>query len=210
MRFKEFLLENDAEDFQIEKFAKDCHQFLSDIKGIKASNIPVRGQKAAGTGDWDICDTKNARASVHTDRELHNALNDFFEMEFNWRARENNALFISGDIRTANMYGTEYACFPIGQYQSLWSPNVTDLFADVYSIKTWIPKNPANLDEDDIDKIVSIIASYEWFHNSELQKGLSTVNEIILGCKQYYVIKLDSKLYKEVVLPFLKSEGIVK
>ena len=208
MKSKEFIFEDEQADIvaiQVEyelteqdvKFAlavkAKCKPFLQDVDFRAFSEFGLfRGIK----DDNDYL-TKvvrlDGRQPKDTAEGLHNKLNAFYTAEFGAAFR--NAIFCTGDYAKAQDYGNAYNIFPIGDFRSLWSPDINDLWVEHSTFRRNFAKNGRRImdyinDAED-SFIENVIAKADWKTN-ELKNGIKYKNEIMIRCKQYFACRVDS------------------
>lgn len=127
VRLKDFILAEDGNDFDVDKFYADCGPFIKEIRGIKQKYLPKHGSIISPLG-WEVRRIIAREKPRDTPIELHDIMNDYFEERFGWRARS-ESIFTTGDLATAARYGTVALCFPIGEnYQTLWGKGLKICF----------------------------------------------------------------------------------
>ena len=103
---------------------KQCAPFFQSYKGIKL----YRGIKSAAE---TIIYTKSAyldhREPLDSEPHHHNVLNKAFTYTFNHPYR--NGVFVVGKQKEADMYGDVHIVIPIGDFDYIWSPYVSDMFS---------------------------------------------------------------------------------
>lgn len=131
MRFKKYL--NEQKELTIkealENIKKECQPFLKDLK--KASpinNLLYSGRKEKTLEAFRGTVRKN-RVPKDTPLSIHNWLDSWFEENFGIKARSNSLMAV-GDTSVAKGYGNLYAIFPIGNYEIIWSPEISDLYTE--------------------------------------------------------------------------------
>jgi hypothetical protein len=123
-----------------------------------------------------------------------------------------NWLFVTGSEHIAGVeYGTVYAVFPIGDFEWLSSPDITDLFTivDNMEFETRQDEEYKNLSSDakkDIvdEKLRVLINTSKWEFNTHLTKCIKSEKEIMVKADKFYMIRVTSDLFTDVIEPLLK------
>ena len=135
--------------------------------------------------------------------ELHKMINKYFVKAFKRPFR--NAMFCTGVLADAKTYGTAYAVYPIGKFQYLWSPSVTDLWTtyedNLYDMTEQIidngfPREDAeNMTPEFLNKTYKLFLKEfvvgEFIHNKGLQKAIQSGKEVMVWCEEYYAVKYE-------------------
>lgn len=194
--FKQFLNEADPKSYDNEvrtMIERDCGQFIRDsdrngflFRGIKHSHL---------SGDLHVTDSEGnklvyIRKTVRSDREprdmsseTHRTLNAWFDDKFGFKART-EGLFAFGENSSSEIieeYGDPHIIFPIGEFQYVWSVNISDLYVDLQG---------EELDEGEPADII------EWLNKQEYRKtGLDSAVrnecEIMIKCDKYYAFPIE-------------------
>jgi hypothetical protein len=201
------LIELHVNSIDLKKFEEDCKPWLDAIRG---TSTPAYHGTKNYPKDWEIRKALASRAPRDTPGELNDIINDFFEKKFNWRARE-NGMFVTGHSSDAYTYGKPCVIFPIGKFESLWSPEVRDLTSIYIDHKSALRYGPDRMDADvaalkAIGDAAQGLKHSHWYHNEELVGGLTSSCEIIIRADSYYFFRHDETYY-DTVRPFLLNEG---
>lgn len=207
MRFKQFIAE---QAFNLDKFFKDCAPFLEEIKGISDKHLAKHGTKTA-PNRWGITEFQVRHEPRNSPPALHQGVNAFFKEKFGWAARS-HSMFVSGDYEQASTYGPVCLVFPIGKFQTLWSPEVYDLYHEYSNAKDTLRRGGTSDEWDSlVDKAtvntITYVEHANWHFNTELKQGLKAGNEIMLFAPTYYQIRMWSDTH-DAVLAALKERGI--
>jgi len=185
---------------------EECKPFLEAIKG--ANELPWHGTHDYPT-DYAVRTLNQDRRPRDTPNELDIAINDFFEQKFGWRARQ-QGIFITGNYRDAMAYGEPCILFPIGEFRSIWCPEVHDLMHTMDAIDYDLRKDVP----DRVERRRKVLANTEgnikamdWYYNKELPKGLDMRLEIIIGCKTFFLFRQG--FFNEVLRPSLIKAGYI-
>ena len=130
MKVNELLLEaHDGLEQVLTLIKKDCKPFLS-----KATLHLWRGIEGESSSLTELSDgiyrgkVRTNRVPRDSNQNIHKIVDDALEKHFGIRGRS-QALFVTTNTKVANMYGTPYMIFPIGQFKILWSPYIHDVFS---------------------------------------------------------------------------------
>lgn len=189
MRLVKYLDENiqSFEDIwtQIEK---DCKPFLKEAK--KAGKFVWRGvSESKRYGGLTKLNLRKDRRPVDTSAKMHDYFDDIFNRHFGFKGRS-NALFCTGSAYTAEDWGQPYMVFPIGKFKFIYSHTINDLFDWHRSANhSHIKWNKLYIDGvlDDEPLFASL------YTNKNLAAGIRSNNEIMLNCKEYYLLHVGHK-----------------
>lgn len=193
MKFYKYLHEGMGigED-ELDKMSSDCWPFIRDLLSIGSvgsllwSGRMKREQLFVGT-------VRKNRVPKDTPKEWHEELDRLFYEKFGIRARS-NTLFCSPVQSFAESFGISYMIFPMGRYEIIWSPQVTDLYSDVIKPLMSDLNEPAGAEEleDVVDR----------YTKGNLKSALKSESEIMLSCDEYYGIHYS---YKPLIYQWLKD-----
>lgn len=193
----------ELQSFDLAKFEQDCQPWLNAMAG---STEPAwHGSKE--TFDWEIRQMRVRPKPRNTPVDLHNSVNDYFESRFNgWRARE-QGMFITGHANTAYGYGKLFTIFPIGNFKSLWSPEIEDLTSTYSDFKS-MNKKDTIWDDNAAAKDLTLdyVQKCKWYLDEKVKEGLMDGNEIIVNCEAFYIFNKDLT-YQKTIRPFLIKKG---
>jgi hypothetical protein len=202
MKFKEYLNENQSKEEIKSILEKDCKPFLKnwDVLGV---GLFYTGRREKISSIINKKVRKN-RAPRDNPKEIHELLDDWFYKKFGVRSRS-NVVFATRNAGVALDYGPPYLIFPIGNYISVSSDKIEDLYNEIREIFFDLFKHQLNdyrlnsLSNEDMerfkDKIIDMLKS------SNYKKGLQRhINEQMITCKEYYLvnIKYENYLYNEL------------
>lgn len=208
MRFKQFITE---QKFNLDKFFKECEPYLTEITGIDRSHLAKHGTRTA-PNQWEIVEFQPRMGPRDSQRRLHDEVNAFFKEKFDWAARS-HALFVTGDYEQAKTYGPTTLVFPIGKIQTLWSPDVYDMYHVYSDAKDQLrrrgkPGLEDTIINDAVDITIESIKESTWYFNRRLKEGLETGHEIMLFAPAYYEVRMWTDTY-DLVMGALKEKGII-
>lgn len=156
MNFKQFILEDWQQPIGLsaEEMAsviiEECGPFLEATKFQSNQYFAglFKGLSGLRKGSFaHKIDVKLDRKPVDTPLEFHNILDNYFLRKFNRKFRSEST-FAVGDIDIAHRYGTCYMIFPIGKFESLWSPKVQDAFDNLFKHEKFL--DPINEEWSDV------------------------------------------------------------
>ena len=180
-----------------EKLKKECKLFINDMKVY--DSFLYRGL-INYTDVYIKNKVRKNRIPKSTDIEIHTLIDDLFFEKFNIRPRS-ESVFVTSSYCNAFNYGNVFLFFPVGDYISISSDKVDDLYAyinEVYDIS-----NLHELTEDKYnyikDELKDLVNTYKINDMSEVIKS---GNEIMIICDEYYIIrqKYESQLRKLLIL----------
>lgn len=201
--------------FDFDRFFKDCAPYLDAIKGTGAGDLAKHGSRSA-PDEWTIINWEPRPEPRDSPKKLHDEMNRFFKEKFGWAARS-HAMFVTGDYEQAKTYGPISLIFPIGKFQSLWSPDVYDqyhVYSDMRDSLWREQKRPnADLFDNEYREQVAVatakkLQAADWRFNTDLRKGLETKHEIMMFAPRFYIVRMWTDTHDEIVKQ-LKERGIV-
>lgn len=178
-------------DELIVKIKKDCQPFLKLIKG---HSFLWRGSNLPYTGGYGKFSPRTNRKPRDLQYNLHDAFNLAFKKKFGWYARS-EGLFCNGNKHTITQFGVPVMIFPIGAFKYIWSRDVVDLYTFV---REYFGQRWTFIDAEVKDILASpefqrIVKSYS---NRDFAAALNADVEIIINCKQYYLVDYVYSKYK--------------
>jgi hypothetical protein len=181
-RLQQYINEEKTKDLQylINMVKSDCKPFLREMK--KAGQFLYRGYDNVEYSTTEVVYYKKKVRSDRKPRDMyqnvHNKMDKLFDEKFGWKARS-NGIFCTGDRTTALGYGTAFMVFPIGNFKFIWSPEVEDLWRWV---RGHISSRKGKSTVPDLEGIS------ETYTNKDFPKAIKSGNEIIINCKEYYML----------------------
>jgi len=171
----------------------ECSEFLQEInydlvyklfRGIPKLNS-LYGKKH----------TRTDRRPMSNDYRTHEYFNLYFKRKYGVAFR--SSVFATGRAAAAITYGTLVNIFPIGKFDYLWSPDITDLYGSVTKGKLIDFNIIAHdaLSNTNSDNYVSKIDDYlsdvgvKFYHNTDLTDAILSCSEIMINCNSYYYIR---------------------
>ena len=212
MRLTKYLCESSKTLLKVEYkdminlIKKDCKPFLYNWNKNYNKNFLYSGRHLTH-GSFYVSKVRQDRYPKDTPLELHNFIDNWFYKKFGIKARS-NAIFCSFDINSTKSYGNPYIIFPIGEYTTIASPIIKDLYDEIDNATYLMPsRNGDNTglenwnnytDETTNDKIID--ATLDILNKGKYTKNIysSSAYEIMLHCKEYYMMKADKFLIKSI------------
>jgi hypothetical protein len=127
------------------------------------------------------------------DKYTHQIIDNLFEKYYGWKARS-SSVFVEGENNPPNYYGDNiWAFFAIGNFDYLWSIKNIDFLMTSNKIKSQIPMlsiEKIKTVEEYKEKLKKIIKE-DYILNNNLKIALEKhpYNEIMVKCKEYYLIQ---------------------
>lgn len=176
----------------VKQIKKDCQPFLKQFGG----HLLYRGSPSFGTGKgpakfFQKRAVRTDRNPLSTDPDIHRVTDEWFKEKFGIAGRS-GALFTTGGFIEARGYGTVYCIFPIGEFKFVWSPTVRDLFVAGRDIKGVADAVPY------LEK-----AGYK---DTDLAKAIKSGKEIMVDCKEYYMVMAQTPRERDELLGMLADE----
>lgn len=166
---------------------RDCKPFLDQLGG----NLMYRGSRSQNHGPTRLFSKRGVRTNrrpTNTDPHVHDQMNDWFEKKFKIKARS-ETVFTTGRFADAKGYGTVYCIFPIGDFKFIWSPKIDDLFVRLRAEHE--ADIPGFLDAAD-------------YQDDDLAQALRGDREIMVACKEYYLLLANTPEQRMQVLRMLE------
>ena len=188
MRLVHYINEEKLYKLMIPKIKKECSKFIKDMRGAKGCLIRYDRKHS----DWKISKNRSRdyRKPTSTEEELSKKIDNLFAKKFGWKARSKNVVFCWGVTAKVVNSITRYV-FPAGDYKILWSPIVTDLFANLYGNKekfgmeSILDSNPELIKKQIKYFEENLLDSYT---DKNIKKAVISGNEIMVKCKEYFLI----------------------
>ena len=197
-----------------EMIAKDCQPYLNLIHFPQRdrSGIPFLLYRGMHQNDVpaDIltpATVRKDRKPLDTNKLSSEIVDDWLFNLVKWRPRS-AGLFVTSITRNARDYGVPYLVFPIGPFDYLWSPVISDMMVAVNTIT-----GPKQTPDERQEKLIKkMLAKADWQHN----KGFDTFmrntfmrdsygTEIVLNVNSFYAVPLcDSYIRQQNLLPALE------
>jgi hypothetical protein len=207
VRFKDFLREGDAEtaaDF-LAAIERLCAPFIHELPHPLHPDILLFRGMTGLVGDFSMLDANKSRRPKDTERQFHDAADDWFFDNFGWHARS-EGVFCTGSKAQAKVYGpTIYAILPVGpRYEYIWSPKIKDMYQQTGTAKH-IAKQALGLnatDEEVMDEsleILNMVLKSGNYQDRDLEAAIMSHNEVMLRCDRYVAIKHEGDLWQYFV-----------
>jgi hypothetical protein len=130
----------------------------------------------------------NDRTPMAMSLRLQKTMNEYFSSQFGSPFR--NAALCTGDHNHAQIFGTVFSVFPIGEYQYLWSPDIADVNWAYGAFRTNYQFDYADSNELDTGFMKNVIADAT-FRTIDLSVAIASEKEIMLRCNSYYGVSND-------------------
>ena len=122
--------------------------------------------------------------------DLQQRLNEYFTEYYGSPFR--NAMFCTGNENETETFGDTYIVFPINKFKYLWSTDINDIN---YAFSNWLhnidrdERIKLNRDESSKNfKFMNEIITKSNYKTTDLLHGIQSNNEIMIRCKEYYVL----------------------
>lgn len=200
MRFYNYINEENINKVR-EDINKLCKPYIKNLKKMASRSdndkFLFSGRKSSAS-DVIKGKVRQDRRPKDMPLEVHELLDKQFQKEFGIKARS-NSLFCTLRVSTAKAYGVPYYIFPIGNYTTIWSNEVNDLFE-------WIKDDIGTSRRNDFDHLHGAIDNWKHVNNKEeildiiedmnipakyytdksyIRMKRDSDNEIMLHCKEY-------------------------
>ena len=191
MRLQQYLNEDIVKE-RIELIEKNCQPFLKQMKSVNFKNGDLLYSGRKSSDEFNKKRVRKDRNPTDTPIKFHNWLDDWFYKKFGIRARS-NSVFCTGDTDVIETYGNQYVIFPIGKFKIIWNSQLKDLFNIVhfdYGIEHWIEE---------------FLKKSKTYKTGDLQGAIKSKNEIMLHCKEYYILEFQSSTNAMVLNHFMET-----
>jgi hypothetical protein len=216
MRLTRYLKEADMslQDI-VEILKRDSKPILTQLK--KAKRFLWRGRRGIFTAGQllpvtnDILEVypRKDRKPAQSHPVDHAAFDRAFKERFGWNVRS-EGVFATSKRSEARIYGEPYLFFPVGKYEIVYSPNITDLWREwsMYRYVEWdkfegkmLKKNPdygITILQPMFQKaweegLVDVAAKklMKQYKKIGIQKAILSGNEVTFRVKSYYIVNPD-------------------
>lgn len=202
MKFINYLNESDSKDYNdlLTILEKDCSKYLNILRKSKnQNNILMSGRKS--TQKWFQETIRKDRRPKDTPLVIHNMFDDVFQQKTSTRLRS-ESLFCTNSMGTASSYGKVFIILPVGNYETWYHPNISDLYTyfNRYTIRKELGVlQGLNAYETILEKLED-----EWGFQNKFNKYLKMVIngykkglpdkldiEVMLNGNKYYALNAD-------------------
>ena len=185
MKFNKYLKESFVDEVEakriIELIEKNCQPFLKQLNSNNFKNDQLLYSGRDDGVEFSKKKIRKDRKPRDTPLDIHNWIDNWFYEKFKIRARS-NTVFCTGDSISADGYNdNKYTIFPIGKFEIIWSDSIKDLYNTALMRK--------GLDYWKEDFLPHKSKSYK---KGNLQSAIKSWHEIMLHCKEYYILKYDA------------------
>lgn len=184
-----------------DKVRQDCAEWF---------NVCPTEKMYHGTEDYtapvSILKLKAKRKPSGSSIRMHDAVNDFFEEKFGWRARE-AGLFCTGHAVTGSIYSNKvypHIAIPIGKFEYLWSAEIPDMYGIYTGFMGSRAGNFPKYDDtaarriDSEDATIEKVKNAKWHFNEGIVPALKLDVEIIVKADSFYLIRPESDLAEQL------------
>ena len=200
MKSNEFILEGVTNDHQqfLNLVKHNCQPYLQQNRHPLTDSPLWRGMYPGNYSDAEgSYQKRNVRLTDRKPRdtpmEVHKILNQVFIDKYN--APYRNALFTTGRKMDIHDYGNGYIIFPIGKFEFIWSPFISDLWRYV-SDKFKLGPQPIPPRDEQIKDVYEYINKIQYKQN-DLEQAINSGNEIMMRCSSYYAIEFNTFRYED-------------
>jgi hypothetical protein len=160
-----------------------CSQFL------REANTPIyRGMSAQlNKSIFTPIQTAGFRVPRDTPNIINTYIVKWFKDNVGIPYRQANTLFATGSMKEASDYGRTFMVFPVGNFEYCWSPMYKDLTVQF----EYMQGNHYSADQvkEEVDRMM-YKGHYEFNHG--LQQAIMSRKEIMIYCKEYYILDYDA------------------
>lgn len=199
----------------METVKSDCAPYLKEINYALSDHMLYRG--VVDTTRKYIAKTVRLedRKPKDIELELHNRINEYFNEKFGAPFR--NSIHVTSHEPQAYEYasggdesGSVYIIFPVGNFDFLWSPKISDMLDAAMGHDLQRYGNYGNTERD----VTKLKKYWERFKNealatyqtTDLIAAINSEHEVMIRCKEYYGIKESTAItdkhwaaYEEIV-----------
>lgn len=188
----------------------ECQPFLKEIDyrsygedGRDENQYLYRGMAVPSTNSLTFlkCDVLENRKPRDMPLNYHLALDEYLYKKFGIKYRS-NAIFATGKLGRAADYGKVYMIFPIGEFKFIWDSNIGDIWENLVHPKLHLTSghskyHPPSWSEDPIDIFSHMLKVEDYYKDADLKGAISSGNEIMISCKNYYAVSVFYSWYGE-------------
>jgi len=212
MKLRYYITETTNINDVIDIIDKKCQPFIKEMrKDIPCNRLLYSGRD--GKPDFFIGDVRQNRQPRNTNKEIHEIADKVFSQIFGIKART-STIFTTSEYREADYYGTSYIIVPIGDFKIVWSPKVRDFTMAIDDKSVWEPQGFKEtmilMVHDKKSPEYIEMRLKRWIKDNykigDLDKALSSSNEIMLHCNQYVALKDNNDKESKTILDYI-NEG---
>jgi hypothetical protein len=194
MKFKTFLNEtyNEDEARKILKILlKDCKPYIDILKKNNFMYYFLTGRRI--NEEFIKRKVRQDRRSLDTPDDIHKWVDDWFLKKFGIKARS-QTVFCTSRYGQASSYGKVYFLFPIGKFEIIWNKKYPDIFN-----RAFMDRGLESYKEYFMDNFADA------YVKGKPIEALKSGNEIMLHCKEYYLMWASSiNPVKDIVIDNLE------
>jgi hypothetical protein len=196
MKFYNFLNENYDEDEArkiLKILLKDCKPYIDILKKFNFAEYFLTGRRKPLASDPIIKrKVRKNRDALDTPDVIHKWVDNWFYKKFGIKARS-QTVFCTSSYGQAMNYGSVYFLFPIGKFEVIWSKKHQDLFR-----RSYMDKGLEDYQEYFMDDFANT------YVKGNPIDALNSGNEIMLYCKEYYLMRTKNNPVKDIVIDNLE------
>lgn len=182
-----------------------CQPFLNAFSDAYSQGIKRtlrRGLLIHSQEDFLHIKVKKDRKPSLSSLRVHEAADDWFFDKFGIRARS-QTIFCTSSLQMTKEYGVPHLVFPEGEFQTIHSPKVDDMFiytgdysiyrkyCDMYGEPEYLDMKReefiSQLDEETFRTVLyAMLESYDYRLN-DLSGALLSLNEVMVYCDNYFI-----------------------
>ena len=114
----------------IAQLFKACRPYIEELRKNKATQFFYRGTDKINNKRIIMVKPRKDRQPKDMPYEAHEYIDNYFKKKFGWKPRS-EGVFTSYYRGNAGTYGSSTMFFPIGKYEYLFSPVITDLYTRI-------------------------------------------------------------------------------
>lgn len=193
MNFKSFITEETLTNENIlDLIRRDCSDFLKESQGYYL----YRGMPKQ-SDEFIKITPRTDRKPKNSSPVVHDMFNEAFYERHGVKDIRSRAIFCTGSEYDSEIYShgkISYIIFPVDGYTYWWGQESSDVFIDYrdFLIKNDYKYSP--LAGEYPDGSMEEFIDFAEYTNTNLVRGIKSKNEIMILCKEYYGIRLDTKV----------------
>lgn len=132
MRFKEFLLREEMQDFDIvetlSKIKHECEHIIAECH--EANQFLYRGMKIPSVDRGIFLPHLKEREPKDSSGGFNIMFNAGIECAFDIPMVRKTSVFCTGSLKEVGTYGNRFFLFPRGEFEFVWSPGISDSYSE--------------------------------------------------------------------------------
>lgn len=176
-----------------ETLVKECADYFHEMKGkIRGFNQLWRGTTdVSANTPMEMLKAYKNRQPANTAPIVHAMLNAWFVEKVGWPAR--NGVFATGLSSIASQYAGErnqdFAFFPVGNFEYVWSASIGDLYADL-DLEIFDSTDSYFDPENDENLLRTNLNQFKW-NTTGLDHVVGKNIEVMFNCEEYVLVNRD-------------------